>query len=202
MSTAAKIRYTPAEYLLRERKAEYKSEYYGGEIFAMAGASESHNLIATNASRLIGSRVIEKGCRVYQSDMRVKVGESGLYTYPDISVVCGKPEFDDSHTDTLLNPIVLVEVLSPSTASYDRGIKFEHYQRIASLKHYVLAEQDRPHIEVYTRESENRWAYSAFNGLDAVAELPVLDCRLPLRDVYALVEFPEVKLREIDMRSR
>ena len=202
MSTAEKIRYTPAEYLARERKAEYKSEYFRGEIFAMAGASQAHNLIASGISRLLGNHLIERRCQVYQSDMRLKVGASGLYTYPDVAVVCGKPEFDDSHTDTLANPVVLVEVLSPSTANYDRGVKFDHYQQIPSLKHYVLAEQDRPHVDVFTRESEHRWAYCSYNGLEVVAELPAIDCRLPLRDVYALVEFPEVTLREIDMRPR
>jgi Uma2 family endonuclease len=199
MSTVAQKLYTPAEYLDRERKADYRSEYYDGEIFAMAGASEPHNAIANNIARSLGNQLVSRGCRVYQSDMRVKVRATGLYTYPDVVTVCGKPEFDDSVLDTIVNPTILVEVLSPSTANYDRSIKFDHYQQLESLKHFVLAEQVRPHIEVYTREAANRWSFSAFNGLAAVAELPAVGCVLPLSDAYTFVEFPEESPKQIKL---
>ena len=121
MSAVPKPFLTPQEYLARERQAETKSEYLRGEVFAMSGASRGHNLIATNVAGELRQRLRERDCEVYQGDMRVKVSPTGLYTYPDVTVVCGEPEFEDADVDTLLNPKVLVEVLSPSTADYDRG---------------------------------------------------------------------------------
>ena len=140
---------TPEEYLARERRAETKSEYLRGEVFAMAGASRAHNLIASNAAGELRQQLRDRPCEVYPSDMRVKVSPSGLYTYPDVTVVCGEPQFEDAEVDTLLNPKVLVEVLSPSTADYDRGGKFTHYRRLPSLQEYVLISQDRPLVEHY-----------------------------------------------------
>ena len=133
MSSQVKVYYTPDEYLALERKAEYKSEYFGGEIFAMTGASRKHNLVAGNIFAALHLQLKKRPCEIYPSDMRVKVSPTGLYTYPDVAVVCGEPMFDDEQKDTLLNPTVLVEVLSKSTASYDRGEKFEHYRKIKSL---------------------------------------------------------------------
>jgi len=137
---------TPEQYLEIERKAEYKSEYFNGETFAMAGASRRHNLITGNVFAAIHRQIRNRPCEAYTNDMRVKVSESGLYTYPDVVVVCEKPEFDDEHRDTLLNPSLIVEVLSESTEAYDRGKKFENYRMIASLSDYLLIAQDKCRI--------------------------------------------------------
>src|SRR5205085_5334550 len=126
--SSQEVYYTPEEYLILERQAEYKSEYFNGEIFAMTGASRRHNLVAANVLASLHGQLRKRPCEVYSSDMRVKVSPTGLYTYPDVVVVCNDPLFDDKQKDTLLNPTVLIEVLSKSTASYDRGEKFEHYR--------------------------------------------------------------------------
>ena len=133
-SPAAHIRYTPEQYLELERKAPYKNEFVNGQIYAMPGASRAHNLITGNTHREVSSQLRGRPCETYVSDMRVKVNTTGLYTYPDVVVVCGEIRFDDAQKDTLLNPTVLIEVLSPSTEAYDRGEKFAHYRRLASLQ--------------------------------------------------------------------
>src|SRR5919199_1130147 len=134
MSAVPKTRLTPEQYLAIERKAEFKSEYYNGEMFAMAGASEPHNRIKDNLIGELHARLKVSACHSYSSDMRVKVSRTGLYTYPDIVIICGKPELEDAHGDTLLNPQVIIEVLSDSTEKYDRGKKFRHYKQIESLR--------------------------------------------------------------------
>ncbi|MEZ5402947.1 MAG: Uma2 family endonuclease [Bryobacteraceae bacterium] len=148
MSSQPLPRLTPEQYLATGRRAGYKSEYFGGQTFAMSGAIREHNLIASHFNRIIGAQVVGRDCEVYFGDMRVLVSQSGLYTYPDASVVCGQPRFLDTHVDTLLNPTLLVEILSPSTESYDRGKKAEHYRTIPSLQQYVLIAQDYPHVEL------------------------------------------------------
>jgi Uma2 family endonuclease len=151
MSSVPKHYITPEEYLLCERKAEFRSEFFRGEMFAMAGASANHNLIVLNAGSLLREQLKKKPCRVYPSDLKLRIEETGLYTYPDLSVVCGEPQLESDAGDVLLNPVVLVEVLSDSTEAYDRGKKFEHYRTIPSLKHYVLIAQDRHSIDCFTR---------------------------------------------------
>ncbi|HEX8921122.1 MAG TPA: Uma2 family endonuclease, partial [Pyrinomonadaceae bacterium] len=136
MSSQRKTLLTPEEYLALERKSEIKHEYYAGEMFAMVGASKRHNLITTNIIRSLGNQLLERGCNVYASDMRVKVSATGKYTYPDIVVACEEEKFDDAENDTLLNPVVVIEVLSEFTEAYDRGKKFEQYQNIESLTDY------------------------------------------------------------------
>jgi Uma2 family endonuclease len=138
MSLQAKQRLTPEEYLARERQVDTKSEFYDGELFAKAGASRSHNLIVGNVTGELRAQLRGRPCEVYPADMRVKVSETGLYAYPDVVVVCGEPRFEDEHLDTLLNPTVIVDVLSPSTEAYDRGEKFAQYRKLASLREYVL----------------------------------------------------------------
>src|SRR5690606_7579846 len=138
MTAVPKKRLTAEEYLEFERSSEIKHEFYNGRVFAMAGAKRRHNLIALNIGSEIRSNLKGKDCEAYPSDMRVLVAEFGLYTYPDVSVVCGKPEFQDDVLDTLLNPVLLIEILSDSTESYDRGRKFQHYRSIETLKEYVL----------------------------------------------------------------
>ncbi len=153
-SAAVKSRFTPEQYLALERKAAFKSEYFDGCIRAMAGASRAHNLIALNLGSEIRSQLRDRPCETYVSDMRVRTGPSGLYTYPDVVVVCGEPRFEDDELDTLLNPTVIVEVLSPSTEAADRGRKFASYRRLASLQEYVLVAQDRACVERYTRQGD------------------------------------------------
>lgn len=187
ISTQPQPRMTPAEYLAAERLAETKHEYYGGEVFAMTGASQAHNLVVTNLIVSLGTQLRGKPCDVYPSDMRVKVEASGLYTYPDIAVVCGKAELEDEHADTLLNPTLLIEVLSPSTEAYNRGRKAEHYRRLDSLQEYLLIAQDQPRIERYRRHSEREWLLEEFSSLDEAVELTSVACTLALRDVYEKV---------------
>ncbi len=170
---------TLPEYLERERSSETKHEYFNGEVFAMSGGSPPHNQICVNVSGSIWQRLRERDCIVYSSDQRVKVHSTGLYTYPEISVVCGESEFDDDVKDTLLNPKVLIEVLSPSTADYDRGGKFKHYRNIPSLQEYVLISQDFPAVEHFVRDGE-RWVLSEINSIDGILILATLECELPL----------------------
>jgi len=185
--------YTPEQYLALERDATYKSEYYNGEIYAMAGASEAHNLINVVVSATLLNGLRGKPCRVYSNDMKVRAQTTSAFVYPDTIVVCGPPRFDDQgRRDVLLNPLVLVEVLSPSTESNDRGAKFAHYQRLESLAEYVLVSQDRPRVEIFRRGpgATNEWSYVAYDGLDAIAFLASLDgLSLPLRDLYENIEF-------------
>jgi Uma2 family endonuclease len=189
-SAATKIRFTPQEYLALERKSETRNEYYNGEIFAMAGASREHNLIVGNLLRDIGNQLEDRPCESYPSDMRVSIEATGLYTYPDVSVVCGEPRFQDREVDTLLNPTVIVEVLSPSTEAYDRGDKFRHYRRIDSLREFVLISQDRMMVERYTRRG-NDWVLSDLTDPDQVLKLESIGCQIPLDRIYAKITFPE-----------
>lgn len=189
MSSQPQLRYAPEEYLALERKAEYKSEYLNGEIFAMSGASERHNLIVANVLASLHAQLRNRPCRVYPSDLRVKVEEPGLYTYPDITAICSKPQFEDRHVDTLLNPETIVEVLSPSTEAYDRGMKFGSYRKLPSLQEYVLISQGEPHIELYVRQPDNQWLLSEASNLQDVVRLPSINCILTLAEVYEKVEF-------------
>ena len=182
---------TEAEYLEFERASELKHEYYNGEIFAMTGASEEHNSICMSAGFLLYGQLRNRPCRVYQSDMKVKVEAAKLYTYPDLVVRCGEAQFVDDKFDTLLNPVVIIEVLSPSTERYDRGDKFGHYRKIPTLREYLLVSQNKPHIERYLRQDDGKWEFSDATGLDAIVELSSIDCTLPLSEVYEQVTFTE-----------
>lgn len=188
-SVAAGHRATPEEYLAYERGAATKSEYINGCIVAMSGASREHNLIAGNVLRDISLQLMGRSCEAYGSDMRVKVSETGLYTYPDVVVACGEIQFEDAAVDTLRTPTLIVEVLSPSTEAYDRGAKFAHYRRVPSMQEYVLVAQDRVLVEHYRRQGE-QWLLTEFRGRDAVAPLPTLGIDLALRRVYDKVRLP------------
>ncbi|MDT5122987.1 MAG: hypothetical protein QOC96_2469 [Acidobacteriota bacterium] len=188
MSSQVKVYYTPEEYLALERQAEYKSEYFNGEIFAMTGASRKHNLVAGNVFASLHNQLKKRPCEIYPSDMRVKVSPTGLYTYPDVIVVCGEPLFDDKQKDTLLNPTVLVEVLSKSTASYDRGEKFEHYRKLDSLAEYLVIAQNKYHAEHYSRQPDNRWLLSETDDRQQTIHLSSIECDLALADIYDKVE--------------
>lgn len=154
----------------------------------MAGASERHNLLTTNLVMSLGSQVRGRSCKVYPSDMRVKIEKTGLYTYPDVVVVCGKAEFEDEEADTLLNPTMIIEVLSKSTENYDRGKKFENYRTLESLQEYVLVAQDAYRLEHYRRQLDQQWLFSELKGLQGTILLPTIACTLAMPDVYDKVE--------------
>ena len=175
MSLHPKPYLSPKDYLALERRAEFKSEYFDGEIFVMASASESHNLIVANTLSEIRQQLKKRLCKAYANDMRAKVSLTGLFTYPDVVVVCGQAQFDDSQRDTLLNPILIVEVLSDSTEAYDRGRKFEHYRKLESLMEYVLIAQHRPHVESYRRQLDQRWVLTESEGLESRVRLDAIE---------------------------
>lgn len=189
MSTQPKTLLTPEQYLEIERKAEYKSEYFNGEMFAMAGAKEAHNLVAIHIARELDQQLRSRPCRAYPSDMRVRVSPGGLYTYPDVIALCGEPRFLDDQRDTLLNPGLIVEVLSPSTEAYDRGRKFESYKSIDSLSEYLLVAADRVHADLYTRQVDGRWLLTSADKLEDSLTLESVGAELKLADLYEKVEF-------------
>lgn len=189
MTVSPGPRLTPEEYLATEREASAKSEYVHGEVFAMVGASAQHALITSNLVRELGTQLKGRDCRVFASDLRVLVSDTGLYTYPDVVVACGPPRFADDRRDTLLNPVVLVEVLSESTQDYDRGGKFEHYRGLDSLREYVLVAQDRPHLEHFVRQPDGRWLFAETNRLEDAVALPSIGCTLALAEVYDKAEW-------------
>lgn len=184
MPSQPKTRVTPEEYLAIERQSEYKSEYIGGEIFAMTGASRKHNLITVNITRELSQQLRGRPCEAYASEMRVRIPTTRNYTYPDLAVVCEEPQFEDDYLDTLINPTVLIEVLSPSTEAYDRGRKFAFYRAIESLSEYLLIAQDEYRVEQYTRQPDARWLLSDYRTLEETVELPSIQCHLSLKEVY------------------
>src|SRR4051794_10114154 len=175
--------YTPEEYLAYERQARYKSEYIAGQIVAMSGVSREHARINWNLTQVLGPQLQGRRCEAYTSDMRVKVSARGMYTYPDLVVVCGEAQFEDAQVDTLLNPTVIIEILSPSTEAYDRGAKFGYYRALPSLQEYVLVAQDQMLIEHFVRAGDE-WRFSATSDPAAVVRLPAIGCALPLAEVY------------------
>jgi len=178
------------EYLAFERESEIKHEYIDGEVYAMAGASENHNLILVNLITSLRPQLRSGNCRLYPSDMRLKVTDS-IHTYPDLQIVCGASELTDEARDTLLNPTVIFEILSPSTEGYDRGEKFRNYRQIDSLQAYVLVSQDQPLIEVFLRSDSNQWTFTEASGLEAIAQLVPVECELSLAQVYEQISFDE-----------
>jgi Uma2 family endonuclease len=188
MSAVPKNRITAEEYLLLERNSPEKNEFYHGEVFAMAGAGNNHNIITGNIIGEMHAFLKGKGCTVYPSDMRLHIPENSLYTYPDVMVVCGPKQFLDEKKDTLLNPVIIVEVLSPNTEGYDRGEKFRLYRGIASLHEYVLIDTRSYTIEKYARNAEGYWVLSDAQGLEASIELQSIGYTLHVNDVYAGVE--------------
>jgi Uma2 family endonuclease len=184
MDAQTKPRLTPEEYLAIERQAGTRSEYLDGEMFAMTGGSRNHNLIVLNVGRELSLQLKKRPCETYVSDQRVRVPATGLYTYPDIIVVCEEPRFEDVELETLLNPTLLIEVLSPTTEAYDRGRKFEHYQTIQTLSEYVLVSQDSFRVEQYLRQDGNRWLLTITAGLDGRIALPSVQCELALVEIY------------------
>lgn len=190
MASNPKTIYTPDEYLALERSCEAKHEYYGGEIFAMGGASRYHVLIVTNSVVALGSQLKDGPCQVYSADLRVKVSPTGLYTYPDVIVLCEEPRFSDEQKDTLVNPALIIEVLSESTENYDRGRKFEQYRTIDSFVEYLLIAQNRPHVEHHTRQADGSWLLYETNNLADTIQLKSVPCTLRMADIYAKISFP------------
>jgi Uma2 family endonuclease len=182
-------RLTEAEYLEIERRAEFKSEFLDGEMFAMSGGTSSHSLIASNLNFAMRLQLKGRPCVVYTSDMRVKVQASGLYTYPDLSVACGQREFEDENEDILLNPIVVVEILSDSREAYDRGQKFALYRQIPSLREYLLVNQHEPLVEQYVRQDNGQWLLGDMAGLESKLVLPSVGITIEMADVYTNIRF-------------
>lgn len=181
---------TPEEYLAAERRATTKSEYHDGEIVAMAGASREHNLIVFDTVREFSIRLRGRPCEGYSNDMRVWLPAARAYVYPDIVVVCGEPTFQDGTFDTLLNPTLIVEILSPATAAYDQGEKFALYRSLPSLREYILIHQDQPRLALYRRDPDGRWFIGDAHGLDATIDLAVGGgITLALRDLYERITF-------------
>jgi Uma2 family endonuclease len=178
---------TPEDYLAIERKAEHKSEYIDGVMYAMAGASESHNLIVMNIGTRLSIQLEKEPCKVYPSDLKVCVSDSLKFFYPDLTVVCGEAKFIDDKRDVLLNPLLIVEVLSESAASFDHGRKFRYYQEIESFQEYLLVAQDEPVVERFVRRADGSWIYTKVEGLDETVALSSIDCRIILKDIYAKV---------------
>lgn len=189
MALRAPIRHSSREeYLALERAVELKSEYIDGAIFAMSGGSRRHSLIATNVASELRNLLRDHPCEVHGSDLRVNADLADLYTYPDVTVICGDPEFEDAENDTLRNPTVLIEVLSPSTEAYDRGEKFARYRLLPSLRAYVLVAEDLPRVEWYVRGPDG-WVLHEAKGMDAAVVLLEPACTVALSEVYAKVVF-------------
>lgn len=191
MSVVPKHKTTVTDYLLAERRAERKSEYFAGEVFAMAGGSRSHNRIKENLVGELYARLKGISCQTFSSDQRVLVEETVLYAYPDVVVLCGEAAIDPLDRDTLTNPTALVEVLSASTERYDRGAKFRSYRRIPSLIEYILIAQDEAVCERFVRQIDGSWSLVSFAGFDASLEFTSINARIPLADIYAGVDFPD-----------
>lgn len=181
---------TPVEYLALERQAETKSEYHDGEIVATAGASREHNVIVLNTGRELSAQLRGRPCEAYVNDMRVRIPARNIYTYPDLVVVCDEPQFEDAEVDTLLNPTVIIEVLSLSTERYDRGRKFAQYRTLPSLREYLLIAQDEYRIDYYRREADGNWFIGEAQGRDAILTLAI-GCTLALADIYERITLPE-----------
>ena len=183
MSTTG-IRVTPEEYLRRERLAETRSEYFDGEILPMPGVTREHNLINGNLVFELKNQLSDRACEVYFCEMRVKVPATSSYAYPDVAAVCGEPLFEDSKFDTLLNPQLLIEILSESTERHDRGQKLHHYRSIESLHEYVLVSQTECRVERYARQPAGDWTYSDITDPMGMLDLTSIACRLSVARVY------------------
>jgi len=187
MSAALKLdlRMSPEEFYAFEEKAEVRHEFFKGEVIAMAGGTDVHSLLSSNAIRKVGNALEKRPCRVFESNMRVKIEATGLETYPDASVVCGPPKFQDLRRQSLLNPLLIIEVLSDSTETYDRGKKFWHYRHLPSLQEYVLIAQDELRVEVFARQPSGDWLLRAYDGPEAVVRFECLDIEIAMSDLYA-----------------
>jgi Uma2 family endonuclease len=191
MSAQPHVRLTEEEYLKIERAAESKSEYYDGQMYARSGGSASHAQIIGNLTGALWTALRDKPCGVMPSDLRVRVPPARYYTYPDVTVVCGPMQFADDQKDTLLNPTLLIEVLSPSTESRDRAFKFDRYSEIESLKECALVSQFHPRIEIFGRQRSNQWLFTVVTGLQSKCSFDSVGATLPLAEIYHRIDFPD-----------
>ncbi len=189
MSALPRYFVSEAEYLELERESDIKHEYFQGEMLAMAGASFDHAVIVGNIITALNIQLRERPCLVFPSELRLKISPLGFYAYPDIIVVCGQPEYTEDKPPSLLNPTLIIEILSVSTEQYDRGKKFQRYWALESLQEYVLVAQDAPSIERFLRQANGDWLYTAAVGLGATLELASIQCSLALQDVYTKIDF-------------
>jgi Uma2 family endonuclease len=183
-------RLTEQEYFALDSAAEIRNEFYDGAIYAMAGSSPTHSLITANLASELRQALKQRPCRVYVTDLRVRANRA-TYTYPDIAVVCGDSRFAAEQKDTLINPTVLIEVLSPSTESHDRGLKFIRYRQLESLQEYALVSQSERRVEIFRRQPSGSWLLSEFTALDSAASFDGLECKIPLAEIYHQVVFAE-----------
>ncbi len=194
MSALPQRRFTQEEYLALEISAPYRSQYVAGEIFAMAGAQPWHIEVVDNLTHALRTQLRDRPCQSYSSEMRVRVKAGDLWTYPDVSVLCGESQFDTSaDPNSLLNPQVIFEVLSPSTEAFDRGDKFARYRRLESLADYVLVSSERMRVEHYVRQAGGVWALTEYDQPEHGVPLASVGCELPLKEIYYRVTFPEAK---------
>lgn len=189
MTTQTIAYVTPDEYLAAERLSESRSEYLDGVVCPMPGANFKHIQIVSNITIELGLQLRARPCRVLPIDLKVRLPDSRKFFYPDLSVVCGEPQFHDERRDIILNPLLIVEVLSKSTEAFDRGAKFQAYQTIESLKEYVLVAQDKPFVEQFVRQADGKWTYTSVAGLEGSLSLPSVECTLNLSAVYDKVDF-------------
>jgi Uma2 family endonuclease len=192
MSALPKQRMTVGEYFALEKESGVRHEYYFGEVFAMVGASENHNIITGNLYMSLRGQMRGRDCLAYQTDVKVRINRY-IYTYPDIAAVCGERRFEDEARTILLNPMVIIEVLSPSTEDYDRADKFQHYRTLDSLQEYVLVSQKAPHVEHFARQPDGKWLLSDVDGLKASFELTSIGCTLSLSDIYEQIVFEQAE---------
>jgi Uma2 family endonuclease len=189
MATQLNTFVSPEEYLAAERESDTKSEYFDGVVYAMTGARINHIRIVTNLTTELATQLRGRRCDVLSNEMKVRLQDSRKFFYPDVTVVCGELQFHDERRDILLNPLLVIEVLSKSTEAFDRGAKFQAYQTLDSLKEYVLVAQDKPVIEQFVRQADRKWTYTSVVGLESSLSLPSIECTLSLSAVYDKVDF-------------
>jgi Uma2 family endonuclease len=182
---------TPEEYLAREETAGYRSEYYQGEIFAMAGGSINHNRIVKNCINHFEAEFRDENCEAFIENLRLWIKANGLFTYPDLVVVCGEPELYPDRDDTIVNPLVIIEVLSKSTKDYNRFEKFKLYRSIPTLQEYILIDQYTIHVEQYYLEAPKKWVLAEYNQLTDVLKFAKINFQISLQDIYRRVKFAE-----------
>ncbi|MCU0645932.1 MAG: Uma2 family endonuclease [bacterium] len=189
MHKLAQKYFTAQEYLELEESAEYKSEYYKGEIFAMAGGSINHNQIIMNVGTQLSQTQPHHKCRSFATELKLWIEEIDLFTYPDLMIICDKPKFYSGRIDTILNPLIIIEVLSRSTEAYDRGKKFQFYRSIPSFQEYILIDQYSVHIDQFYIDSTGKWSFKDYNDIKDILKFSKIDCDIPLEKIYHLVDF-------------
>jgi Uma2 family endonuclease len=190
MSAQPQPRLTPEEYLELDRASPYRNEYFDGRMYAMAGGTHRQSVVISNLARELGNALKKRPCLISVADARVRTS-GRLYTYSDVAVVCGPPKFADDRKDTLLNPVLVIEVLSPSTEAHDRGLKFGQYRQLESLVEYALVSQEEPRVEIFRRQPSGDWLLSESTGLDASCRFASVDCSIALAEIYDKVTFDE-----------